>query len=62
MVDEAVKVLDLLRRLGGKGMSAAQLASAGAYLEGLYPSQQMETSDQLVDILQGVAIYGLNQP
>ena len=43
--------LGLLKRLGEKGITAEQLASAKAYLKGLYPTQRLETSDQLAETL-----------
>jgi len=53
--------LDLLKRLGERGVTAEQLASAKAYLKGLYPTQRLETSDQLAEILKDLEIFGLGR-
>ena len=39
--------LDVLKRLNEKGITAEQLASAKAYVKGLYPTRHLETIDQL---------------
>jgi zinc protease len=53
--------LGLLKRLGGNGITAEQLASAKAYIKGLYPTQRLETSDQLAEALRDLETYGLDR-
>ncbi len=53
--------LDLLKRLGERGVTAEQLASAKAYVKGLYPTQRLETSDQLAETLKDFEIFGLGR-
>ena len=52
--------LDALQRLNEKGITAEQLASAKAYVKGLYPTRRLETIDQLANALIGESgIVGL---
>jgi zinc protease len=51
--------LDVLRRLNEKGITAAQLASAKAYVKGLYPTRRLETMDQLAALIGEIELYGL---
>jgi len=53
--------LDILKRLNTTGINAEQLASAKAYTEGLYPTSQLETADQLESVLGDIELYGLNR-
>jgi zinc protease len=53
--------LDVLRRLNEKGISAAQLASAKAYVKGLYPTRRLETMDQLAAVIGEIELYGLGR-
>ncbi len=53
--------LSLLKRLGEQGITAEQLASAKAYVKGLYPTQHLETSDQLAETLKDLEIFGLGR-
>jgi predicted Zn-dependent peptidase len=53
--------LDLLKRLGEQGVTAEQLASAKAYVKGLYPTQRLETSDQLAETLKDFEVFGLGR-
>jgi predicted Zn-dependent peptidase len=53
--------LDVLKRLNEKGISAEQLASAKAYVKGLYPTRQLETMDQLAAALGEIELYGLGR-
>ncbi|HTS29201.1 MAG TPA: pitrilysin family protein [Bryobacteraceae bacterium] len=53
--------LDVLKRLGEKGISSEQLASAKAYVKGTYPTQRLETSDQLAVVLGELELYGLGK-
>ena len=53
--------LTLLRRLKEKGLTADQLASAKQYLKGTYPTDRLETPDQLVNILTEIELYDLNR-
>lgn len=63
--DATEKALDLtvsiLKRLREKGIDAAQLASAKAYIKGGFPTERLETADQLADILGELEFYGLNK-
>ncbi|MEN6604766.1 MAG: pitrilysin family protein [Bryobacteraceae bacterium] len=59
---EAVDLaLDVLKRLGEKGITAEQLASAKAYIKGGYPTQRLETADQLAGVLGEMELYGLGR-
>ncbi len=51
--------LDVLKRVGEKGITAEQLASAKAYLKGTYPPAHLQTADQLATILGNLDQYGL---
>jgi predicted Zn-dependent peptidase len=53
--------LEVLRRMNEKGITAEQLSSVKAYVKGLYPTQNLETSDQLAAILGDMEIFGLNK-
>ncbi len=53
--------LGLLKRIGEQGISAEQLASAKAYVKGLYPTQRLETSDQLATTLKDFEVFGLER-
>lgn len=57
-IDLALKQIEKLRT---QGINAEQLQSAKAYVKGLYPTQQLETSDQLADVLTDFELYGLNR-
>lgn len=57
-IDLALKQIEKLRT---QGINAEQLASAKAYVKGLYPTQQLETSDQLADVLTDLELFGLNR-
>jgi len=53
--------LDVLKRLNEKGITAAQLASAKAYVKGLYPTRRLETMDQLAALIGEIELYGLGR-
>lgn len=53
--------LDVLKQLNEKGISAEQLASVKAYVKGLYPTQNLETPDQLANMLGDIEVFGLNK-
>jgi predicted Zn-dependent peptidase len=53
--------LDQLKRLGAQGVTAEQLASAKAYVKGLYPTQRLETADQLAETLKDLEVFGLGR-
>ncbi len=53
--------LDVLKRLNEKGISAEQLASAKAYVKGLYPTRRLETIDQLAALIGEIELYGLGR-
>ncbi len=63
--DSTEKALDLtlavLDRLRTKGIDAAQLASAKAYIKGNFPTDRLETADQLASVLGELEFYGLNK-
>jgi zinc protease len=53
--------LDVLKRLNEKGITAEQLASAKAYVKGLYPTRHLETIDQLATGIGEIELYGLGR-
>jgi zinc protease len=53
--------LDVLKRLNEKGITAEQLASAKAYVKGLYPTRRLETMDQLAALIGDIELYGLGR-
>ncbi len=53
--------LEVLKRLASQGITAAQLASAKAYIKGTFPTQRLETSDQLAGVLADMELYGLGR-
>jgi len=53
--------LGVLKGLGEKEITAGQLASAKAYLKGLYPTQRLETSEQLAETLKDLEIFGIDR-
>jgi predicted Zn-dependent peptidase len=53
--------LDVLKRLNEKGISVEQLASAKAYVKGLYPTRHLETIDQLATEIGEIELYGLGR-
>lgn len=53
--------LDVLKRLGEKGITAEQLSSAKAYIKGGYPTDHLETAEQLSGMLGEMELYGLGR-
>ncbi|MEJ7608712.1 MAG: pitrilysin family protein, partial [Bryobacteraceae bacterium] len=53
--------VDLLKRFRNKGITAEQLASSKAYLKGTYPSEHLETPEQLASVLTEIELYDLNR-
>jgi zinc protease len=53
--------LEVLKRLREKGISAEQLASAKAYVKGIYPPARLQTADQLAAVLGDIELYGLGR-
>ncbi len=53
--------LDVLKQLSQKGITAEQLASVKAYIKGTFPTQQLETTDQLSNVLADMELYGLGK-
>jgi predicted Zn-dependent peptidase len=53
--------LDVLKRLNTNGITAEQLASVKAYTKGLYPTSQLETADQVANLLGDIELFGLNR-
>jgi predicted Zn-dependent peptidase len=53
--------LDVLKQLSEKGITAEQLASVKAYIKGTFPTQQLETTDQLSNVLADMELYGLGK-
>lgn len=53
--------LDVLKRLREKGISTEQLASAKAYIKGGFPTQRLETADQLAGVIGDLEVFGLSK-
>ncbi|MGD0137122.1 MAG: pitrilysin family protein, partial [Bryobacteraceae bacterium] len=53
--------LEVLKRFNEKGIAADQLASAKAYVKGLYPTRRLETMDQLASLIGEIELYGLGR-
>jgi zinc protease len=53
--------LDVLKQLGEKGITADQLASVKAYIKGTFPTQRLETTDQLAGVLSEMELFGLGR-
>jgi zinc protease len=53
--------LDVLKQLGEKGITAEQLASVKAYIKGTFPTDRLETTDQLAGVLSEMELYGLGR-
>ena len=53
--------LDLLKKLNTQGLNEAQLKSAKAYTKGLFPTDRLETTDQILNILGDIETFGLNR-
>ena len=53
--------LSVLKRLNENGITAEQLASVKAYVKGEYPTQSLETADQLANVLGDIEVFGLNR-
>lgn len=53
--------VDVLRRFAAQGVSQEQLDSARAYIKGNFPTDRLETSDQLCSILAELEIFGLGR-
>ncbi len=53
--------LEVWKQLNEKGITADQLASAKAYLKGTFPTQRLETADQVAAVLGDLEEYGLGK-
>ena len=53
--------LQILKNLTDKGISAEQLASVKAYVKGFYPTNTVETADQIANVLGEMEIFGLGR-
>ena len=53
--------LSVLKRLNEYGITPEQLASVKAYVKGEYPTQSLETADQLASVLGDIELFGLNR-
>ena len=53
--------LEILKKLNEKGVDAAQLKSVKAFVKGSYPTQHLETSEQVSTMLGEIELYGLNR-
>lgn len=53
--------LDVLNRLRTRGIDAEQLLSARNYIKGGFPTQNLETADQVAGILSELELFGLNR-
>ena len=63
--DNTVKAIDLalevVRRLREKGITAEQFASAKTYMKGAYPTDRLETPDQLAETLGEIELNDLSR-
>jgi len=60
--DKAIDMaLDVLKRLREQGVTADQLSSSKAYMKGTFPTQRLETTDQIASVLGDMAIYHLGK-
>ena len=53
--------LDVLKGINTNGITAEQLSSVKAYVKGTYPTQALETADQLAGVLGDIELFGLNK-
>jgi predicted Zn-dependent peptidase len=53
--------LDVLKRLRENGITAEQLASVKAYVEGMFPPDRLETSAQLAAAIGELELFGLDR-
>lgn len=53
--------IDVLKRIAADGVTAEQLSSVKAYIKGTFPTQRLETSDQLAAVLGDMEVYGLGK-
>jgi zinc protease len=53
--------LEVLKRLNENGLTAEQLESAKAYVKGQYPTRQLETIDQLANVVGEIEMYDLGR-
>jgi zinc protease len=53
--------LDVVKRLREQGITAAQLASVKEYLKGTYPTERLETSDQVADSIAELEVFGIGR-
>ncbi len=53
--------LEVLKRLREKGISRDQLSSAKAYVKGIYPTERLETQEQLAGLLGELALHELSR-
>ena len=60
--DKAIDMaLAVLKKLYETGITAEQLASVKAYMKGTFPTQSLETPDQLANALGDIELFGLNR-
>lgn len=63
--DATEKAMDLalavLKRLRTQGIDAEQLQSAKNYIKGNYPTESLETADQIAGVLGEIELFGLNR-
>jgi predicted Zn-dependent peptidase len=63
--ETTVKAIDLalevLNRLRTQGVNAEQLLSARNYIKGGFPTENLETADQVAGILGELEVFGLNR-
>ena len=53
--------LDVLKKFHDQGINAEQLASVKAYMKGTFPTQNLETTDQVASVVTDLEVYGLNK-
>ncbi len=64
-VESTVQAIDialsLLGKLRERGLSSEQLLSARNYIKGRFPTEELETADQLAGVLGEIELFGLNK-
>jgi len=53
--------LAVLKRIREQGVTSEQLASAKAYVKGTYPTQRLETADQVATLIGELELFGLDR-
>lgn len=53
--------LEVLREFHARGITAGQLASAKSYIKGIYPTERLETAEQLAGVIAEIELNGLSR-